>query len=98
MQEQLMQYVDPALTILIPVLFLAGMGIKKANIIAPKWIPLILGIAGIALCLMHVLATGTFAGPRDVLTAVFAAICQGVLCAGASVYCHQMGKQMQKER
>ncbi|MGI6201151.1 MAG: phage holin family protein [Christensenellales bacterium] len=97
MQEQLMQYVDPALTILVPVLFLAGLGIKKANIIAPKWIPLILGLAGVTLCLLHVLATSAFSGPQDVLMAIFAAICQGILVAGASVYCHQMGKQMRKE-
>ena len=97
MQDQLLQYVDPALTILIPVLFLAGLGIKHTQAIADKWIPLLLGVAGVALSLIWVIANGTYTGPRDVLLAAFTAVCQGILCAGAAVYCHQLGKQIKKE-
>ena len=95
--DQIMTYINPGLLVLVPVLLLAGAGIKHTGAIADKWIPLILGLAGVTLCLLHVLATSVFSGPQDVLMAIFAAICQGILVAGASVYCHQMGKQMRKE-
>ncbi|MBS5583227.1 phage holin family protein [Pseudoruminococcus massiliensis] len=33
---------------------------------------------------------------QDVWTAIFAAITQGILCAGASVYANQIYKQIKK--
>ena len=42
------EYIDAKLLILIPVLYLIGYLVKKSNI-ADKWIPLILGAAGVVL-------------------------------------------------
>ena len=95
--DQIINYINPELVILVPVLLLAGAGIKRTQAIADKWIPLLLGMAGVALSLIWVIANGTYTGPRDVLLAAFTAICQGILCAGAAVYCHQLGKQIKKE-
>lgn len=95
--DQIINYINPELVILVPVLLLAGAGIKRTQAIADKWIPLLLGMAGVALSLIWVIANGTYAGPRDVLLAAFTAICQGILVAGAAVYTHQIGKQIKKE-
>ena len=96
--DQIMNYINPELLVLVPVLLLTGAGIKHTGAIADKWIPLILGVAGVALSLIWVIANGTYTGPRDVLLAAFTAICQGILVAGAAVYCHQLGKQARKEK
>lgn len=95
--DQIMNYINPELLVLVPVLLLAGAGFKHTQAIADKWIPLLLGVAGVALSLIWVIANGTYNGPQDVLLAAFTAICQGILVAGAAVYAHQLGKQTRKE-
>lgn len=79
-------YIQPELMILIPVLYLIGMGLKKANTISDRFIPVILGIVGIALTACYELTTGQFN--------LFAAVTQGILCAGASTYANQIYKQL----
>ncbi len=88
-----MSYVKPELLVLIPVLYFIGMGLKKIQTVADKYIPLLLGSAGVLLALLWVLAGSKLAGIQDILRAAFAAITQGILCAGCSVYIHQLGKQ-----
>lgn len=90
-----MQYIKPELLILIPVLYLIGIGIKKGNI-ADKFIPLILGVIGIILSGLYVFATTEIQGSQQVATALFTAFTQGVLVAGASVYANQIVKQARK--
>lgn len=92
-----MNYVKPELLVLIPVLYFIGMGLKKAQTVADKYIPLLLGGAGVLLALLWVLAASELAGAQDILRAIFAAVTQGILCAGCSVYVHQIGKQHGKE-
>ena len=92
-----MNYVKPELLVLIPVLYFLGMGLKKAQTVADKYIPLLLGGAGVVLALLWVLAGSELGSAQDVLRAVFAAITQGVLCAGCSVYVNQLGKQAGKD-
>lgn len=89
------EYIKPELLILIPVLYLIGAGIKKSNI-ADKYIPLILGGTGIILSVVYLLATEPIIGTQAVATAVFTAITQGILCAGASVYVNQLIKQAKR--
>lgn len=92
-----MNYVKPELLVLIPVLYFIGMGLKRSQAVADKYIPLLLGGVGILLALLWVLAGSELTGMQDILRAVFAALTQGVLCAGCSVYAHQLGKQAGKE-
>lgn len=80
------EYIQPELLILIPVLYLIGYALKKARVISDKFIPVILGAAGIVLTVCYELGTGQFS--------LFAAITQGVLCAGASTYANQIYKQL----
>lgn len=90
------EYIRPELLVLIPVLYLIGMGLKKSTV-ADKLIPSVLGIVSVVLAGLYLLATGSFAGWQEVLTAVFTAITQGVLIAGASVYVNQIVKQSGKK-
>lgn len=89
------QYIKPELFILIPVLYLIGVALKKSTI-KDKFIPLLLGATGIVLALIWVLASCDYHG-KEVFTAVFTAITQGILCAGASVYANQIVKQITKK-
>lgn len=86
------QYIKPELLILIPVLYLIGAGIKKSNI-PDKFIPLILGVCGVLLAVIYLIATTPIVSTQEVATAIFTAITQGILCAGASVYVNQLIKQ-----
>lgn len=95
--ENIMDFVKPELLILIPVLYFIGMGLKHSQAIADKLIPLLLGGAGVLLALLWVLAGLELGSAQDVLWAVFAAVTQGVLCAGCSVYVNQLGKQAGKD-
>lgn len=90
------QFIKPELLILIPVLYLVGIAIKKSNI-ADKHIPWILGVAGVILSVIYLISTEPIHGAQEVATALFTAITQGILCAGASVYINQIAKQAQEK-
>lgn len=94
--EMLKEFIRPELLVLIPVLYLIGMCLKHAQAFADKYIPIALGGAGIALAALWVVATSTIASPQDGALAIFTAIVQGVLVAGASVYIDQLIKQAKK--
>lgn len=84
------------LLILIPVLYLIGIGLKKSKL-PDKWIPISLGIIAIILSTMWVLATTELSGKREVYYAIFTAVTQGVLSAGGSVYANQIYIQARKK-
>lgn len=90
------EYIKPELLILIPVLFLIGLAIKKSAL-SDKFIPFILGGIGIVLSALYLVATTTMSGTQEIATAMFTAITQGILVAGASVYADQLIKQAKKE-
>ena len=94
--EMLKEFIRPELLVLIPVLYFIGMGLKSAEAFADKHIPLALGGVGVALAALWVVATSTITGLQDGALAVFTAIVQGVLVAGASVYIDQLIKQAKK--
>ena len=79
--EYLNSFIISELLILIPVLYLMGMGIKKSKWIDDKYIPIILGAVGVILSCLYVKGVN------------FVAITQGILCAGCSVYVNQIIKQ-----
>lgn len=85
--------VRPELLVLIPVLYAIGYALKKAETVKDKHIPVALGCIGIALAALWIIGTTTLADPQDIILAIFAAITQGILVAGAAVYCNQVAKQ-----
>lgn len=89
-------YIKPELLILIPVLYLIGAGVKKSKI-ADKFIPWLLGGFAVLLCGLWVFASTPIATGAEIALAIFTAITQGVLIAGASVYINQLAKQTRKE-
>ena len=95
--EVLKQFIKPELLILVPVLYFIGMGLKKSEVFKDKFIPLLLGVVGMVLSAIYVLATSTFLATQDIFMAIFVAITQGILVAGASVYINQIIKQAKKK-
>ena len=84
-------YIKTELLILIPVLYF------KKSAIPDKRIPIILGIISILLSAIWLFATTNIYDAKDIATATFTAITQGILIAGASVYVNQIYKQSKKE-
>ena len=94
--ETFEMYLKPELLILVPVLYLIGVAIKKSNL-KDNVIPFVLGITGVFLAIIWVLATTSITTYQEALMAVFTAITQGILCAGASVYVNQLIVQTKKD-
>lgn len=91
--EIIKEFIKPELLILVPVLYIIGVGLKSSAC-DNKFIPAILGTISIMLCALYVFATCDIEGAKQVAMAVFTAITQGILIAGASVYFNQMYKQL----
>lgn len=94
--DQIMNYVKPELIVVAIVLYFAGMGLKKSRAVPDKFIPLILGAAGILICAVWVAATCPLNTGRNIALGIFTAIVQGVLVAGVSTYVNQIIKQLTK--
>lgn len=95
--EQIINYVKPELVVVAIVLYFLGTAIKKSESIKDKYIPLLLGVAGILICGIYVVATCSLSGTQDIAMALFTAIVQGILVAGLSTYVNQLIKQLNKE-
>ena len=93
----IMSYVRPELLVVAVVLYFLGMWLKQAVFIKDKYIPLVLGIVGIFVCRIYVASVAAFTTAQDILSAIFAAITQGILVAGLSNYVNQIIKQIGKE-
>ncbi len=92
---ELYEFIKPELLILIPVLYLIGMGLKKSKLM-DTLIPICLGIASVFLSAVWVIATSEISTLKDVALAIFTSVTQGVLIAGASVYINQLYVQSKK--
>lgn len=84
-----LEYIRPELLLTVPVLWVLGKILKEASFLRDKWIPLVLGGAGILLAVCWIGGGGEPFG----VTGLFTAVTQGILCAGAAVYGHQLIKQ-----
>ena len=91
------EYIKPELLIMIPVLYIIGLGIKKSAV-PDKHIPLILGVCSILMAAMWVIATSDISSLQDVSNAIFVSFSQGILAAGASVYINQLYIQSKKDK
>ena len=89
-------YVKPELLVVAIVLYFIGIGVKNTEKISDKYIPIILGIIGILISAIYVVAISAFNGYQSVLMAIFTSIVQGILVAGLSVYTNQLIKQAKK--
>ena len=92
----LKELIKPELLILIPVLYVVGIGLKKSKL-SDTLIPLILGGIAIVLSAAWVIATSDISTLKDVAYALFVSVTQGVLSAGASVYVNQLYVQSKKK-
>lgn len=88
-------YIKTELLVLIPVLYIIGIGLKKSKL-PDKWIPMALGAMAVILSAVWVVATEEITGIQDTAAALFTAVTQGVLAAGASVYANQLYVQANK--
>lgn len=95
--EILKEYIKPELIVVAIVLYFVGMGIKNTELIKDKYIPIILGVLGVTISAIYIIATSPISGYQEVLTVIFTAIVQGILVAGAAVYVNQIIKQNNKE-
>lgn len=86
-------FIKPELIVLIPVLYFVGVGIRSSKKIKNEYIPALLGVAGVVLAMIYVIATCDVKNYQTVLLGVFTALTQGVLVAGASVFVNQLIKQ-----
>ena len=94
--EVIKEYVKPELLVVAMVLYFIGIGIKNTEKISDKYIPIILGVLGVIISAIYIVATSIFNGYQSVLMAIFTAIVQGIMVAGLSVYANQLIKQSQK--
>lgn len=95
--EQVTDYVKPELLVVAVVLYILGAALKRAQAAKDKYIPLILGAAGIVICAVWVLATCPIRNGQEIAMAVFTAIVQGILVTGLSTYINQTMKQIGKD-
>lgn len=94
--EQIKNYVKPELIVVAVVLYFCGMGLKQSQAVKDKYIPAILGVGGIFLATIYVIATCPLGTMQEIAMAVFTAIVQGILVAGLSTYINQTIKQLGK--
>lgn len=94
--DTIKDFIKPELLVLIPVLYIIGHGFKKTSLIKDKFIPLALGSISILLTGLYTFATTDIASVKEMTMAIFTALTQGILIAGASVYANQIYKQLQK--
>lgn len=89
-------YIKTELLILVPVLYFLGIGLKKSKL-PDKWIPIVLGVSAVVLSAIWVIATADISKVQEAASAIFTAVTQGILVAGASVYANQLYIQAKKE-
>ena len=95
--QEIINYVKPELLIVSVVLYFLGLGMKHAQIIKDKYIPIFLGVAGIIICAIYVFASCSCRGAKEIAMAIFTAVTQGILVAGLSTYVNQVFKQLNKK-
>ncbi|MEE1315397.1 MAG: phage holin family protein [Faecalimonas sp.] len=95
--EEIMSYIKPELLTVVAALYFVGVALEQAEIIKEKYLPLVLGIAGVLLCAIWVFASCGLKTRQDIAMAVFASIVQGILVAGMSTYVHQLFKKNRKD-
>ena len=74
------EFIKPELLVLVPVLYVIGIGVKKSKL-SDTLIPVILGSISILLSAAWVVATSNISTLKDVAYALFVSVTQGILSA-----------------
>ncbi len=90
-------FIKPELLVLIPVLFIIGKFLKQIESFKDGFIPITLAGISVALSVIYTFSTCNGISISTIFTCLFTAITQGILCAGASVFTHQLIKQTNKK-
>ena len=91
----MMELIRPEMLTLIPVLYLIGVALKRAEVSENKYIPLGLGLLGALLGAAWLLVFRD--AEYNILQSLLMGAVQGILCAGCSVYANQLYKQLKTE-
>ena len=86
------EYISPELLVMIPALYVIGSSLKRFDNFKDKHIPLVLGVVSIMIAFVYECSILGLS-----FEALYTAIIQGLLCAGATVYGNQLVKQMTKD-
>lgn len=90
-------FLQPSHIIIVIILYLLGLGLKQYKSIKDNFIPVILTVTSLVLCLLLSLSENalpiTFQGTMGL---IFNIIVQTVCCVAAAVYFNQIGKQLLK--
>lgn len=97
MFDILKQFIFPELLVLVPALYVLGYALKRAQPVPDKYIPALLGAAGVLIAAVYMLSITSAVGVQTIANMIFAAIVQGLLCAGGAVFANQLIKQAKKE-
>lgn len=92
----MMELIRPEMLVLIPVLYLIGVALKRAEVFENKYIPLGLGLLGALLGAAWLLVFRD--AEYNILQSLLMGAVQGILCAGCSVYANQLYKQLKEEK
>ena len=95
--NELINYIDPKLFVVVAALYVFGMMLKDSQTIADKYIPIILGVVSCFACGVFVAANAAIDGWQSIAMIVFDSMAQGIVCAGVAVYANQIFKQLNKE-
>ena len=95
--ELVMNYIKAELIVVAVVLYFIGSAMKKSRAIKDKYIPILNGLIGIAICALYIFATCVCDSVQAVAMALFTSITQGILVAGLSTYVNQLIKQAGKK-
>lgn len=90
---EILNYIQPEVLILIPVLIVVGLILKRIENIKDWTIPIILGAIGILFAILILGFGQGFTGPI-----ILNGILQGILAAGMAVYVHQLTIQTTRKR
>lgn len=88
-------YIMPELMVLVPVIYLVGVGLKKSTV-KDNLIPVLLGVVGVVLAGLWIFSTTDIANSKQLASALFGAVTQGIIVAGVAVYGNQLIKQSTK--
>ena len=91
--SDMLNFINPEIIILIPVLIILGLALKKVSYVKDWSIPIILGCVSVLMATLTLGFSGKFDGPTILNGAI-----QGILAAGMAVYVHQLTIQTTQKR
>lgn len=89
----IIELIQPELLIIMITCWIIGSVLKRNDKIQDEVIPLVLFAFAVVISLIYILATTELISVQTWLLAVFHAITQGILCAGAAIGINQLIKQ-----